>query len=107
MCRLFAKQDPATYACETRALRLNGQSTSIRLETKFWKILQEIADVEGMSLPRFLSTLHAEVLLDLGEVGNFTSLLRVTCAHYLENRELHAAQVAARKRGPAARQSAA
>jgi predicted DNA-binding ribbon-helix-helix protein len=102
MCRLFTTQDPASYASETRAIRLNGQCTSIRLEAKFWGILTEIAEREGMSLPRFLSALHAEVLLEHGEIGNFTSLLRVTCAHYLANREAHAAQVAARGQRSAA-----
>ena len=36
MCRIFAGQDPGRYAPETRRLRLNGQSTSLRLEAAFW-----------------------------------------------------------------------
>lgn len=30
MCHIFVGQDPASYESETRSLRLNGQSTSIR-----------------------------------------------------------------------------
>ena len=32
-----------------------------------------------MSAPRFLSTLHSEILLVQGEVANFTSHLRCIC----------------------------
>ena len=77
MCHLFASQSPESYAFETRSIRLNGQSTSIRLEKIFWTILEQIAAGEGMSVPRFISTLHSEVLQVWGEVANFTSHLQV------------------------------
>ncbi|TCZ56283.1 ribbon-helix-helix domain-containing protein [Roseicella aquatilis] len=96
MCNVFASQDPATYACETRAIRLHGHCTSIRLEAGFWRILERIAAAEGTSPTRFLATLHDEVLARRGEIGNFASLLRVTCLHWLENQDRHAAEIAAR-----------
>ncbi|WP_431270686.1 ribbon-helix-helix domain-containing protein [Dankookia sp. P2] len=96
MCNIFASQDPATYACETRAIRLHGHCTSIRLEAAFWRILERIAAAEGTSVARFLVTLHDEVLTRRGEIGNFASLLRVTCLLWLENQDQHAAEVAAR-----------
>jgi predicted DNA-binding ribbon-helix-helix protein len=68
-------------------VRLNGFSTSIRLEALFWSILDQIAKREGMSTGRFISTLHDEVLQLRGEVGNFTSLLRVTCAVFIEKNQ--------------------
>ena len=79
MCHLFASQCPDGYAFETRSIRLNGQSTSIRLERVFWDILEDIAAAEGMTVPRFISTLHREILLLRGEVPNFTSHLRCIC----------------------------
>jgi predicted DNA-binding ribbon-helix-helix protein len=79
MCHLFASQSPDSYTFETRSIRLNGQSTSIRLENVFWEILEDIAAAEGMSVPRFISTLHQEILLLRGEVPNFTSHLRCIC----------------------------
>ena len=79
MCRLFASQSPDSYAFETRSIRLNGQSTSLRLEKVFWGILEEIAANEGASVPRFISTLHQEIVLLRGEVPNFTSHLRCIC----------------------------
>jgi predicted DNA-binding ribbon-helix-helix protein len=79
MCRIFAGQDPADYEPETCSLRLNGQSTSIRLERSFWDILDDIARSEGVSTPAFVSKLHSEVLELRGETRNFTSLLRCAC----------------------------
>jgi predicted DNA-binding ribbon-helix-helix protein len=97
MCSLFTSQDPATYACETRAIRLHGHATSIRLEAGFWDILEEIAAREGLTVSRFVGTLHDEILARLGEVPNFASFLRVTCLHWLRNQDVHAAQLAARR----------
>lgn len=79
MCQVFAGQDPGNYQPVTRRLRLNGQSTSIRLERNFWDIVDGIAQHEGMTTPAFVSKLHSEVLELRGEASNFTSLLRCAC----------------------------
>jgi len=84
MCHVFANQNPERYASHTRRLRLNGQSTSIRLEKAFWDILDEIAAKNGMSTPIFISTLHSEVVELRGEPSNFTSLLRCACLKFME-----------------------
>lgn len=84
MCQVFAGQNPDRYASQTRRLRLNGHSTSIRLENAFWDILDEIAARDGVSTPTFLSTLHSEVLENGGEPSNFTSLLRCACLKFIE-----------------------
>ena len=89
MCRIYAGTAPAEYEPIARSLRLHGAVTSIRLESRFWAILDEMAAVEGVPTPKFLAKLHDEVLDQQGEVRNFTSLLRVVCAIYLgqEGRE--------------------
>lgn len=97
MCNIFASQDPATYAAETRAVRLHGHGTSIRLEAAFWDILEAIAAAEGTSVAHFVTTLHDEVVSRRGEVGNFASLLRVTCLHWLRHRDAHAADQAQKR----------
>ena len=79
MCQIFAGQSPSDYEPVTRHLRLNGQSTSIRLERSFWDIVDGIAADEGLTTPAFLSRLHSEVLVLRGEARNFTSLLRCAC----------------------------
>ena len=72
MCQIFAGQDPKDYQPETRRLRLNGQSTSIRLEKSFWEIVDGIAQNEGLTTPAFVSKLHSEVLELRGEAPNLT-----------------------------------
>jgi predicted DNA-binding ribbon-helix-helix protein len=96
MCNLFVSQDARTYRPETRAMRLHGYSTSIRLEAAFWAILEEIAAKEQLGLARFVAVLYDEIVGRVGSVQNFTSFLRVTCLHYLRNQELHSQQGAAR-----------
>lgn len=83
MCQMFAGQDPARYEYVTRRLRLNGQSTSIRLERAFWGIVDQMAARDGSTTPAFLSKLHSEVLEQQGEATNFTSLLRCACTIHL------------------------
>ncbi len=95
MCRLFTEQDPASYASETRPLRLHGHATSVRLEAAFWDTLEEIAARERMTVSRFVAALHDEILARHGTVGNFASLLRVTCLHWLRHRDTEAARHAA------------
>lgn len=87
MCSLFSGQDPWRYASEVRRMRVNGLSTSIRLEHSFWAILDEIAAGERLTTPSFISRLHDEVLHRHGEPANFTSMLRCTCLTYLEHAE--------------------
>jgi predicted DNA-binding ribbon-helix-helix protein len=94
MCRVYADQDPESYRVVTRSVRLNGYCTSIRLEAMFWSILDEIAAGQNMSTPRFISTLYDEVTELRGEVGNFASLLRVTCTGFVRARQEHEAAAA-------------
>ena len=84
MCQVFAGQDPDRYAYRTRRLRINGQSTSIRLENAFWQTLDEIAASEGVSTAGFISKLHSEVTAARGKKVNFTSLLRCACLKFME-----------------------
>ncbi len=88
MCQIFAGQDPTGYAYVARSVRLAGHATSIRLEATFWEILDEIAEVQGKTTPRFLSTLYDEIMELNGEISNFTSLLRVACVLYLRGPEM-------------------
>jgi len=90
MCRIFAGQSPETYQGQTRSIRLGGHCTSIRLEAAFWAVLEEIAASQHMSLGKFLTKLHDEVLQLHGEVHNFASLLRCSCLKYRSELRQHA-----------------
>lgn len=83
MCHIFAGQAPETYESQTRSVRIGGHSTSIRLEAAFWTVLEEVAAHQGMSLGKFVTKLHDEVLDLHGEVRNFASLLRCSCLIFL------------------------
>jgi predicted DNA-binding ribbon-helix-helix protein len=83
MCKMFAGQDPRNYAYETRSVRLMGHATSVRLESRFWVIVEGIAASQGLTLARFLTKLYEEALDIHGEVSNFASLLRCCCLNYL------------------------
>ena len=84
MCQIFAGQSPERYSGETRSVRLGGHVTSVRLETAYWEILEEVSSAQDMTLAKFLTTLHDEVLELRGEVQNFASLLRCACLTYVE-----------------------
>ncbi len=86
MCDIYANTDPALYETITRSVRIDGVVTSIRLEQRFWDTLDEIAQSEEQSTPQFINTLYQEVMERRGETGNFTSLLRVVCTVYLDNK---------------------
>ena len=101
MCHIFSGTRPVDYEQVTRSVRLHRMVTSIRLENRFWGILDHMAQEAGMTTPRFLATLHDEVLELRGEVRNFASLLRVACTTWLARRgavelaELEPARLAA------------
>ena len=80
---MFAHQPVRNYEAQTRSVRIGGHSTSIRLETTFWGILEEIAAREGTTVAKFITTLHDEVLAHQGAVQNLASLLRCSCVIYV------------------------
>lgn len=84
MCWIFSGQPAERYRFLTRSIRLGGHATSIRLEAAFWAILDEVAAKEGVTIAKFLTKLHDEVLAFQGEATNFTSLLRCACLTYVE-----------------------
>jgi predicted DNA-binding ribbon-helix-helix protein len=61
-----------------------GHATSVRLEAKFWIVLEQLAEAQGMAMAKFLSALYEEALEVHGEVSNFASLLRCCCINFLD-----------------------
>ncbi len=84
MCRVFAGQDPEGYRQINRSIRIAGHSTSIQLEGTFWSLLDEIAETQGLTTPKFISKLYDEAIEINGDIPNFASILRTTCALYLK-----------------------
>ena len=83
MCKVYAGQNPDLYKTVNRSIRIDGHSTSIQLEVVFWDLLDEIAQSQKLTTPKFISTLYSEAIEINGEIHNFASMLRSTCALYL------------------------
>jgi len=83
MCQIFINADPTLWQSKARSLRLHGVATSIRLETLYWRVLEEIGKRDGMSVNQIITKLHDELIAAHGEVDSFASFLRVCCARYL------------------------
>ncbi len=86
MCEIFIRANPDSYQTQSRSLRLHGVATSIRLESLFWEVLEELAQRDGMTVNQLLTRLHDELAEHRGEASlsaNFSSFLRVCCMRYL------------------------
>ena len=58
--------------------------TSVRLESMFWSVLEEIAARDDLNVPQLLHQLYNESLDEGHDIGNFTSFLRVCCLRYID-----------------------
>nr|WP_163503295.1 ribbon-helix-helix domain-containing protein [Halomonas socia] len=82
MCRLFVGADSHLWEAQTRSIRLDGVSTSVRLESFFWYLLEEIGQRDGLTLGQLLTRLARESGEAGHDLANFASFLRVCCARY-------------------------
>lgn len=84
MCRLFVGADPDLWKSQTRSIRMDGMVTSVRLESMFWTILEEIAAKDDLNVPQLLHQLYNESIDEGHDLGNFTSFLRVCCLRFTD-----------------------
>ncbi len=82
MCEIFIRANERSYTSESRSLRLHGVATSVRLETLFWRVLEDIAERDGMRINQLIERLYDELVAYRGEAANFASFLRVCCLRY-------------------------
>jgi len=86
MCQIISNQHKEDYTSTTRAVRIMGHATSVRLENYFWRILDAVAVTEGMKTPQLLNRLYEEACeANTADVMNFSSLLRVGCLKYCKH----------------------
>ena len=83
MCKLFIEADRSLWENHSKSLRIDGLATSIRLENFFWRVLDEIAKRDSMTVNQLITKLHDESLEAGHDLDNFTSFLRVCCGRYL------------------------
>jgi predicted DNA-binding ribbon-helix-helix protein len=84
VCRLFIGANSQLWESQTRSIRMDGMVTSVRLETMFWTVLEEIAAKDDMNVPQLLHQLYNESIDEGHDLGNFTSFLRVCCLRYID-----------------------
>lgn len=84
MCRLFVGANPDLWTSHTRSIRMDGMVTSVRLESMFWTILEEIAAKDDLNVPQLLHQLYNESIDEGHDLGNFTSFLRVCCLRSID-----------------------
>ena len=83
MCEIFSKQPIENYQYISRAIRIDGHATSVKLETSFWEILEEIATGQEMTVPQFISKIYKESTVSNSNLTNLASILRCSCLIYL------------------------
>ena len=83
MCQLFINADSQLWTYRTKSLRIDGVVTSIRLETFFWDILEELSFRDQMTVNQMITKLYHESLDADHDISNFTSFLRVCASRYL------------------------
>ncbi|WP_392451867.1 ribbon-helix-helix domain-containing protein [Edwardsiella piscicida] len=71
MCTIFSGQDPFNYTSSARSVRICGHVTSIRLENKFWEILERLAISQSKTLGQFISNLYIEAIDNKIDMKNF------------------------------------
>jgi predicted DNA-binding ribbon-helix-helix protein len=71
----------SAFVPQKRGFRLHGHSTTIRLETAFWDVLEEMALNQGMDLPELITTIHDHCMV--ANDKNLASCLRVICMKYI------------------------
>ncbi|MBA2777412.1 ribbon-helix-helix domain-containing protein [Billgrantia kenyensis] len=82
MCRLFIGAQPELWEPQTRSMRIDGVSTSVRLERFFWVVLEEVGSRDGLSLSQLVARLSWECAEAGHDPANFASFLRVCCGRY-------------------------
>lgn len=83
MCRLFVGADPALWEAHTRSMRIDGVCTSVRLESFYWSVLEEISQRDDLTLTQLISRLSRESAEAGHDLENVASFLRVCCGRYL------------------------
>lgn len=72
------------YEPISRSLRIEGYSTSVRLERIFWDVLDYIAAHREVSTCALVGEIYREMRSSGEPLTNFSSVLRVTCLRQLE-----------------------
>ncbi len=66
-----------------RSVRINGLATCLRLEEVYWRIIEEIARQESVTVGKLISRCALEIDLTQEAICNFTGFVRIICVTQL------------------------
>lgn len=75
-------QDFEEASLQKRSVSLLGHKTSVALELPFWKVLEEAAKTQGVSLSQLIKD------IDGGRKGSLSSALRLYALKYVQENNL-------------------
>ena len=84
MTRWLVPEELGHYEPVSRSLRIEGYSTSVRLERVFWDVLDHIAAARHISTCSLVGEIYRDVHQSGEPLGNFSSVLRVICLRHLD-----------------------
>ncbi|MFM0294425.1 MULTISPECIES: ribbon-helix-helix domain-containing protein [Paraburkholderia] len=70
-----------------RSVRINGLATCLRLEEVYWRIIEEIARQEAVTVGKLISRWALEIDLTQEAICNFTGFVRIICVTQLLDRK--------------------
>nr|WKF59059.1 hypothetical protein HUO10_003567 [Paraburkholderia busanensis] len=62
-----------------RSIRINGFATCLRLEEIYWRIIEEIARQESLTVGKLISKWALEIDMTQETICNFTGFIRIIC----------------------------
>ncbi|MDE0786795.1 MAG: ribbon-helix-helix domain-containing protein [Porticoccaceae bacterium] len=83
MCKLFIDANTKLWETSARSIRIQGMVTSIKLEFHFWRVLEEIAERDSLTIPEMINRLYSESIDAGHDLSNFTSFLRVCAIRFI------------------------
>ncbi|MDE1184501.1 ribbon-helix-helix domain-containing protein [Paraburkholderia sp.] len=75
----YCNFSPRLTRPKLRSIRVNGFATCLRLEEIYWRIIEEIARQESLTVGKLISKWSLEIDMTQETICNFTSLIRIIC----------------------------
>jgi predicted DNA-binding ribbon-helix-helix protein len=75
----YCNFNPQLARPRLRSLRINGFATCLRLEEIYWRIIEEIARAESITVGKLISKWALEIDMMQETICNFTGFIRIIC----------------------------
>jgi predicted DNA-binding ribbon-helix-helix protein len=75
----FCNFAPGLARPKLRSIRINGFATCLRLEEIYWRIIEEIARQESLTVGKLISRWALEIDMTQETICNFTGFVRIIC----------------------------